>query len=236
MKETKIKYIVITCPKYHDSRVSAIENSWGLEQDMLYLSDINLNDKIIGFPELKQGYENICLKLMKLIRTYNFNDKDWYFFCDDDTFVRTDRIEELIEKEYNEPVCLGIIGTLNPDATDKHGQYTGFPLYTIQGKNVSLPITYPSGGAGFLLNKVAICKLQKYLLESYDEDVPRSYNSDVTFGFWLKNSQIELINIEGFWWNNPYELKHDDFTLSESYTYHYITPEMMYFLKNKFNK
>jgi len=62
--------------------------------------------------------------------------------------------------------------------------------------------------------------------------VPRSYNSDVTFGFWLRNCEINILDIFGFWWTNPKDLKHDVQQIQQSFTYHYVDVENMTIIQN----
>lgn len=228
-----MKVIVLTCEKYHNTRVLRIDETWGTETDVIYLSDINDGRKFFGYPELESGYSNIWRKYVKFLTEYEFLE-DYYLFCDDDTFVNVDNIKKIIDNDNsNEPICIGIIGTLNKDATDKDGNYTGFPLNTIIGKDTELPIYYPSGGAGFILNKFALDNIKKYLSNINEGEIPRSHNGDVTFGFWLRNSEVKLVNQEGFWWTNPYELNHDNNNMYKSYTYHYVDENMMVELYKK---
>lgn len=222
----RIKFITLTCEKYHNTRVSKIKETWGKDQDVIFLSDMNVGDDIIGYDYLPKGYENIHYKYSEFFRKYSDMSYDWYFFTDDDTYVNVNNIKILLDKYIsNDPICIGVYGKLNPDATDKDGNYTGFPLNTIQGSETSLPLTYPSGGAGFILSVESMRVINKYL-NSVD-DIPRCYSSDVTIGFWIRNSGISPVNMYGFWWTNPVELKHDDESISKSYTYHYVSEKMM---------
>ncbi len=231
----EFKAIILTCEKYHNTRVAAVDNTWGKQVNTLYLSDITTEDKFIGYPDLPSGYDNIWMKYTKFFKEYEFND-DWYIFADDDTFVNVKRITDLIKNyQLDNPVCLGRIGCLNADATDMHGGNTGFPLYTISGDHTNLPIYYPSGGAGFILNKTAVDKIKKYLTDLELGITPRCYNSDVTVGFWIRNSGVELIGVDGFWHTNPQDLKHDESSIINSYTYHYVNENLMVELDNKIN-
>ena len=232
----EFKAIILTCEKYHNTRVSAIDNSWGKFVKPLYLSDLTIGDKFIGYPDLPRGYDNIWMKYTKFFKEYEFND-DWYIFADDDTFVNVKKISELITNyKSDSPVCLGIVGCLNKDATDLHGNHTGFPLGTITGDNTNLPIYYPSGGAGFILSKAAANQIKQYLIDLDLGTTPRCYNSDVTMGFWIRNSAVKLDSIAGFWWNNPSDLDHDESTILDSYTYHYVSENLMIELNSKINK
>jgi hypothetical protein len=229
----KIKFISTTCEKYHNDRVEGILNTWAVDQNITFLSDVNVSDKIIGYDYLPKGYENIHYKYLEFLLKFDFQDEDWFFFTDDDTFVNVGNIHNLLQSyDFNDPICLGHLGVLNPNATDDSGQFTGFPLHTIMGKDTHLPIKYPSGGAGFILSKNALNLVREYLFSIQRFEIPRSYNSDVTMGFWLRNSKINLIDIQGFWWINPTQLNHNIQDIKNSYTYHYVTPDMMREIKN----
>lgn len=232
----KIRFITITCEKYHDTRVKKIRETWGQSQDVLFLSDMNIGDDIVGYDYLKRGYENIWLKYSEFLKNHNDDfTHDWYFFTDDDTFVNVPNIEKLLEKyDVNSSICIGHVGKLNPNGTDMDGNQTGFPLHTIIGNNVYLPLTYVSGGAGFILSRKAMQSICKYI--KLERNIPGSYNSDVTFGFWARNAGINIIDIKGFWWTNPTELKHNDVIFNYSYTYHYVNETMMEEMYKKINQ
>lgn len=233
----KIKCIVVTCEKYHNTRVKSIQETWGTEIETLFLSDINLGQNIIGFEYLPTGYHNLWMKFEKFFLSFDFTD-DWYLFCDDDTFVNVNNINNLISTRDNEDVCLGFICHLKPGALDEFNNYTGFPLHSIAGDQTYLPLTYPSGGAGFLLNKNSAIRVQNYLKSLKESDIltPQAYNSDVTIGFWIRNAGIKLEKIEGFCPQNPENMEHSLDIVPNSYTYHYINPERMYELNQFVNE
>lgn len=222
----KIRFVTITCEKYHDTRVKKIRETWGKSQDVLFLSDSNIGTDIIGYEHLAKGYENIWLKYSEFFKSYNDLSYDWYFFTDDDTFVNLKNIEILLKNyDTNSPICVGHVGELNPDGTDMDGNQTGFPLHTIHGNGTQLPIIYVSGGAGFILSKKSMELICDYIKK--ETNVPGSYNSDVTFGFWGRNAGVNIVDIKGFWWTNPTELNHSLSEIENSYTYHYVSESMM---------
>ena len=225
----KIKFITLTCEKYHSTRVESIRNTWGKNQDVYFLSDMNIGKDIIGFEYLQKGYENIWMKYSEFLKTNRHFEHDWYFFTDDDTFVNMKNILDLL-KEYksDESICIGHMGALHSDGKDMDGQYTGFPIHTIIGKDTQLPLYYVSGGAGFILSNKSMRQICEYIRSLENYEIPRTYNGDVTFGFWMRNSKIEIKDVIGFWWTNPTDLKHDINKINSSYTYHYINDTEMY--------
>jgi hypothetical protein len=224
----KIKFITITCEKYHNTRVDTIRKTWGNNQDIWFLSDMNMGDDIIGYDYLQRGYENIWMKYSELLKKTTSYEYDWYFFTDDDTFVNIDNINDLL-KNYNsdDAICIGHTGALNSDGKDMDGNFTGFPMSSIVGKDVDLPLYYVSGGAGFILSRKSMNLVCDYLRSLETHQIPGSYNSDVTFGFWLRNSEIRVVDVLGFWWTNPKELNHDYAKIESSYTYHYVNEKDM---------
>ena len=64
----KIKFITLTCEKYHNTRVDTIRKTWGANKDIWFLSDMNVGDDIIGYDYLQSGYENIWMKYSELLK------------------------------------------------------------------------------------------------------------------------------------------------------------------------
>ena len=230
----RIEFIILTCEKYHNTRVESIRNTWGKKQKLTFLSDMNIGNDIAGFEYLKKGYENIWQKYFEYIKNLKELKSDWYFLTDDDTFVNMDNIEKLISNyNTNDKIALGHIGRLNIDGTDMDGNQTGFPLSSIIGDDSYLPIDYFSGGAGFILSRSAMLSLIDYLNTKSFENITRTYNGDVTIGFWLRNSGIKIEDIFGFWWTNPEDLRHNNDQIKSSYTYHYVDCDKMDKLYNQ---
>lgn len=232
----RIKFITLTCEKYHNTRVSNIRKTWGKNQDITFLSDIIVGDDIIGYDYLQKGYENVWMKYSEFLRINDSFEHDWYFFTDDDTFVNTKNVYTLLKK-YNsyDSICIGHMGAIHSDGKDMNGQYTGFPINTISGKDTHLPLYYVSGGAGFILSNKSMKQISAYIKGLENHEIPKSYNGDVTFGFWIRNSKIEIKDIIGFWWTNPTELKHHSSEIKSSYTYHYVNESEMLELYNLSN-
>lgn len=230
----KLKVIVLTCPQNHNTRVKAIKETWGKHYDTIYLSDYNADDKIIGYPYLENGYENIWKKYVEFIKNEKTNT-DWYYFCDDDTFVNIFNLNlAILSIENSNDLCFGNIGLLNSDGTDKIGTPTGFHLHTLKGNGCNLPVEYAGGGGGFFMNSETFRKLQLYILS--EDNIPNCYNGDVTFGFWTRGAGIKYKNIANMWWASPEMLAHNEEQQKFAVSYHYITPEKMYELHEKLNK
>lgn len=227
-----IKFITLTCES-NKTRMDTIIDTWSKGYEITFLSDKKINNNTISFDYLPSDYASIYLRYIEYFKCLKKDDLkfDWYMFTDDDTFVNLNNIKKLLEdKDPNDLITFGHTGKLHKDGTDADGVQTGFPLGSIKG-DATLPLTYYSGGAGFILSKKSMEKIIDYVQNGVN--IPFCYNGDVTFGFWLVNNQIKINDIKGFWWTNPQELNHGIEHLVECYSYHYIDEKNM---KNLYEK
>jgi len=142
------------------------------------------------------GKKNLA-ELLRVYRTEHYKNVDWMLFCDDDTYVNLSKLEEMLHT-LNQSKMYGSLlkGTWPPD--------TG--------------LEYLSGGAGYLLSSKLI----------EDKGVPqldyliKSYYSDVCVGLWARDNDIEMVDVKGFYSQDPsfYNLTDED--IKQSYTFHYI--------------
>lgn len=233
----KIQFIILTCDKYLKTRVEAIKKSWGKNQDIKFLTDTESdNSEIIGYNTQK-NYNGIFEKYFNFFKTYNFNENDYFFFADDDTFVHLLNLEKLDLPSADESFCIGRLLCLNDDGTDLWGNQTGTNVSNIKGENTYLPIYYPSGGSGFIISKTGCKKIQKYLNQT--DNIPYCKYSDVSLGFWMRNSSVEFIPNVNFWWNthdlllqNTWEKYSSDENII---TFHYVNEDLMVQYHNKYN-
>ena len=177
----KILYIILTCEKYLNSRCDFVRRTWlrDLEESdgYLFLSSVeDASRNIVGY-NTNDTYEYATMKFVELFKNYAIGDYDYVFFCDDDTFVRTERLKSKIAELGNFD-CYGRIGRV---------EYN--PVLVGNNKNY-FPITYPSGGAGFLITKEIFLKLKDYISLS---DHPVYLNTDVSFGAWFSDINVNII-------------------------------------------
>lgn len=224
-----IKAIVLTYPANLSTKVETIRKTWGRHVPINFLSDYPEAEDVFGYPYLKQGYENISLKICEYIKLNpSDNSTEWYLFADDDTFVNLKNIQSLLTFfDDRFPICIGTGLILRKDATDFFGKHTGFPLKSIKGENTKLPLVYLGGGAGFLMNRACYTKLNNYLSKTRFRRIPAAYSGDVAVGFWLRNIEVPIVDIVGFWSNTPEYYNHDKIQIAKSFSYHYISPELM---------
>lgn len=142
------------------------------------------------------GKKNLA-ELLRVYRTEHYKNVDWMLFCDDDTCVNLSNLEELLP-------------TLDPLK-----MYGSLLSGTWPGDT---GLKYLSGGAGYLIpskliEKKAVPDLG-YLL--------KSYYSDVCVGLWARDNDIEMVDVKGFYSQDPsfYNLTDED--IKQSYTFHYI--------------
>lgn len=217
----KILNAIITCDK-NRSLQDAIRETYAKNSDAyIFVGDSNEND-MISFSFLPNGYVYVPFKLAYFVMSLeNFGDFDFIMINDDDTYVDTGALKREIESlkiSPDERVCLGHIFY---NYTERHALEQGMPLQSLRGIDCNLPVTYPSGGAGFLMTRACFTAIKEYLLEI--KDFPTAYNSDISIGFWLRNSgECRFIHTEKFCTGNI-----DSFEIDEKITFHYMSPEMM---------
>ena len=237
-KNNNILFVVLTCDEYIKDRVFAIKKTWGKHVNVVYLSDTNIGDNVIGYDTPK-NYDGIQEKYYQFFLNYNFSKYEYFFFLDDDTFVNLDNLYKLELPNFNELFCIGRELHLTEDGKDKWGNYTGYPMGKIKNKNTELPLIYPSGGSGFILSKNSVDKIQEYL-KKVKENRPISGHSDVSIGFWLRACQIPFVSCNKFWWDTPDNLIHNKWERfdnnDDSITFHYVKPHLMFFYHQKYNK
>jgi hypothetical protein len=138
----KILYLLLTTEKYKN-RQENILSSWGKEVDLFFYSEhSDIERKVIKVCN-ENNVEIKQISIFKKIEESFFNQYEWFFFGDDDTFVNT----KLMEKE---------IDTFEKDKVH------GYVIYAYSGS-----LSYPSGGGGFLISNDLI----RYFFDSKNYDV-----------------------------------------------------------------
>ena len=202
----KILYVILhTCTR--PDRHEGIVNSWGKDVDYIFYSDCDNPDKKILHVSTDNTYSSNEPKHVNVIKHLIENDfqYEWFFFCDDDTFINTKKIDSEFHV-FDENKINGHIldGTWEKDRSLK----------------------YCSGGAGYLIKKELLKKISESIkLES-------TGYSDVTLGLCAKQLGIELLNIEGFNTQNPKFYTRENDTVKNMFTYHYIASDLMVELYN----
>lgn len=217
----KILYVILTADKYHDRRELQCRN-WMkyicCNDDYIYLCDsarvfFNFiwDEKMVGY-DLPTGYDNVALKYSSFIKQYNlFDNFDWIFFCDDDTFLFPKKLHHLLRYfNKDEPIMIG-----------RTGVYEGWQVC--------------SGGAGFAVSQNLILKVQQYLKTNPYEHLP---NSDTSLGMWAKLAEPNMKVIDRIEQFQTQHLRHEDnglVDIDSCITFHYCT-EYDYKILSKYLK
>jgi hypothetical protein len=110
---------------------------------------------------------------------------------------------------------------------DADGVMTGCDFSKFGGIGSELPLHYPSGGSGFLMDVASVEKVQRLLRSLPENEIPRSGYSDVTVGFWMRLVGIDLINSPLLHYSHPAVFSHTPPEIRENLSYHYVDPVMM---------
>lgn len=177
--------------KYSD-RQNSVLNTWGKGQDLFFYSEHeNLNKQIIKVCD----QNNVVFKqnlVFKKIEELFYNNYEWFFFGDDDTFVNV----KLLLNELD-----------NLDKNKVHGEDI-FGCWK--------DLHFPSGGAGFLIHNQIIHKF--FNSKSYSE----ASAGDVTFGLNMRDNNVTIENNEKFHSHNYgfYSIPLED--VYKHITFHYV--------------
>lgn len=193
----KILYVILHGSVYKD-RVQNIKKTWGDKKDILFYSDYEDTDNNVIKISDRTDYHSSEEKHINIINFLNKNTQnyEWFFFCDDDTFVNTEKLENCLNEFDKDVVHGSVINCWAPDNDLK----------------------YCSGGAGYLISEKILKKLTNV-------PIMNTGYSDVTLGLFLKENEIRLENSNYFNSQNPnfYNIKMDE--INNFITFHYIKTE-----------
>jgi hypothetical protein len=178
------------------NRVDNVLNTWGQNVDIVFYSDYeNINKKVYKVTD-KKGYWDLEEKHVngfKFLKN-NFTDYDWYFFCDDDTFVNTKKMNEFLQ------IC---------DENTVYG-------YLLSGWPVMTSLHYPSGGGGVLIHKTILEKIIDKIR------VRNTGFADITLGLTLFDENIKTVNCEFLHSEHPNHFGISYENIKEHITFHHI--------------
>ena len=197
----KILYVILhTCTR--PDRYDGIVNSWGKDVDYIFYADCDNEEKKIIKVSNDSTYSSNEPQHINVIKYLIENDYqyEWFFFCDDDTFVNTKRLESNLENFDSNKINGHVLsGTWKKDWT----------------------LSYCSGGAGYLIHKTLLTKISE-TIKTTD-----SGYSDVSLGICVSDLNIEYNHNEDFRSQSPDYYKVDKSLIKDIFTFHYIGSELM---------
>ena len=240
MNLNNTKFVILSCDSYLESRIKTLRETWAKDISHVFLIDSDLEgiENIVGYNTPK-NYDGIQEKYIQFFLNYNFENFEYYFFTDDDTFVILKNLEKEVVSSSDEFFCVGRHLHLSEFGMDKWGNNTHYPFHKISGNGSSLPLDYPSGGSGFILSRSACNLIKEYLKNTESREIPRSAHSDVSIGFWMRSAGVTLIPSNNLWWSTPEELVNNTWEKyennGEELTFHYVSMEKMVELNDLYN-
>lgn len=195
----KILFVILHGEVYKD-RYHSIKNTWGKHVDTLFYSDYeNLEQNIVKVSDNKtySSNEEKHINVIKNLENFVNNDYEWFFFCDDDTFVNV----SMLEKKLND---------FDPNYV--HGSVINcWPSDRL--------LSYCSGGAGYLIHNTLLSKI-KLNLKNYNTGY-----SDVSLGLSLRENGVKVLNHELFNSQAPSFYGFGVDSIKKLITFHYIKSE-----------
>jgi hypothetical protein len=208
----------------HSERRNAIQETWGKSLPVTFYSDhsdeysirasefddyASAVDKTLNIISILQTQKNSIIK--------NIMSSKWLFFVDDDTFVNSKKLCNVIQEL---------------DRTKIYGELHD---YRIQEENGNLNLrdirqSIPSlewglhGGAGILITPRTLKKIRLAKWKNY-----KVQNGDVAFSVLAFFSGISMVTLKGLNWNNPEYYKKFGVMkrVDEEITFHYVDFESM---------
>jgi len=193
----KILYVLLH-GSMNPNRYYNVKETWGKDVDCLFYSDHEDSEKNIIKVSNRTDYHSNEEKHINSIHyvSNNIKDYEWFFFCDDDTFVNTKKLENLL-------------GTF--DKNSIHGSLLNDGHWP--GDRT---LNFCSGGAGYLIHHELLNTIDKNL------SILNTGCSDVTLGICLRNLGIDSVNHEFFKSQPPYFFNIPIDETKNYITFHYI--------------
>jgi hypothetical protein len=197
----KYLYVILSCEKYIETRCEWVRNTWLRDSSYVILADKSNKPKGVIGLHTGDEYDRACYKYLEFLRNYDY-DANFFIFCDDDTFVFTERLEDYLE-------------TYDPDKM----------LY-IGHEQVHPELRVMSGGAGFVLSRKTVQTLRNYLRNTPDSQIRKNPYGDVGISVWLR--QFPTIHIHDSRFHT--QSTGDDIKdIDKAFTFHYVTKDLFDF-------
>jgi len=187
-----IHYIILSCKKLeHFRKIQKITWLKYINKDdtFCFLSgkEHKTEEENVYWTDTTDDYLSCPNKYIDYIRNgLNQLDKKWYFFCDDDSFVFPNRLNELLKKyDFNKSHIV-----MNPNPYEKpddpkNTRYSNF----VETGETFYPNISPLGGGGFAISRFAMINMINYLKNTINPAI--CVNSDRAIAHWLSASGLK---------------------------------------------
>jgi hypothetical protein len=192
----KILYVVLH-GSANSHRYHHVMNTWGKNVDVLFYSDSeDLDKKIIKVSDRTdyRSAEDKHVNVFKFLYKEK-NNYEWFFFCDDDTFVNTPKMDQFLVNLNQNEVYGSVLSETWPDDRS---------------------LKYCSGGAGYLIHRNLLVSISDHI-----KNMNTGY-SDVTLGLCLREMGIIITDSDYFKSQSPEFYNIDIDNVKNYITFHYI--------------
>lgn len=213
---------------YQDTRRAWQENTWigklPSGSDYVYLlgEKCKKNHTFCTIKNGKDKYEHGHFKYYDFITKYNYENFDWIFFCDDDTYVFDNKLRSLLNNYSPKlSIVIGRAGIVNHK--EKNSNYLA-----------KYPIKFCGGGAGWATSLPVMCYLKAYL--KVNVVYPFAPGGDTTFGAWLKKINLHNCIVDkGNMFSNgpPTDIQFSDVLVDDVITFHWCKEADFNYLNSK---
>lgn len=245
---SNILYVIRTWHKNYDTRVPSIMKTWASTLDrssLLLVGDVDLQNPIVHAATGCSSDHHVGLTCKTghslALAADMIGNHPWAFLIDDDVYVNTSHLENVLKKEDpSKLVAFGIPGCGTPHCDDHEGGFCGGGGYALSRAALKA-----------LVDKPTAREFHNELLDMtkvfYPGETPWD---DITTTCLMKRRGIEIKKMDGLYgWRLPDSSQAaPDGNLSPNYkgaihslnpaplTFHYITPEEMYTIHSQFMK
>jgi len=241
-----IFYVILSGIVFKDTRNIWAQQTWIKEidksDDYAFLEgESDASRKVLGF-NTPEGHFTSYLKLRGFYLHYYENkelyeDYEWFFFADSDTYVMPKRAKSLLKSyspKLKSPMFIGRLNMLPNSQNPKSGPgsfggETKTQIIPYLCNQVPLgPWFCHSGGSGWAMNKSAVEKMSNYLIEC-GARFPWSQHYDLAHALWLNDCDIPMMHSRLFRSEQKYRQKEFcDYLNDDVVTYHYMKEQDFY--------
>lgn len=200
----KIHYLLLTTHKYAN-RHEYLKKTWLKDVSYQFYSDRSGENTVeVTSNDTYNSNEEKQINILNYVisNIAQYEEYDWFCFCDDDTFVNTKKLQSIVET-FDPNIVYGEM--LNEQVNSDNHMFQRFP-----------GLQYPSGGAGWMISKQQLKTIPVF-------DNFKTGYSDVSVGLNLKHLKIESKTHPAF--HGQHFDKHPAINIKDQVSFHYVTKE-----------